>query len=83
MRAPVRRRDLVFNQVVDRFGIGHPQQGLGQTHETDAFVGREAVFVEERLHHRRLGVVADPLDKPRSPIHDGLPPVWLEPQPCD
>ncbi len=53
--APVRGRDLVFDQRVDRIGIRHPQKRLGQTHERDAFVCRKAVFRKENLHQPRLG----------------------------
>ena len=37
--APVRGRDLILNEGVDGFGVGHPQERLGQTHQGDAFVG--------------------------------------------
>ena len=79
MRTPVRRRDLVFDQVVDGLGIGYAQQRLGQAHEADAFVGGEAILVEEGLHHGRVGIVADALDQRRCRLHDGVAPVWREP----
>ncbi len=50
MRAPVGGRDLVLDQRVDGLGVRHPQQRLGQAHQRDALVGREAVFGEEALH---------------------------------
>ena len=53
MRAPVRRLDLVGDQLVDRLGVGHTQQRLREAHEPDALVGREPKFGEERLHHGR------------------------------
>ena len=52
MRRPVRRADLVLDQRVNGFRIGHPEQGLGQTHERHALAGREPVFGEEALHDR-------------------------------
>ena len=48
--APVRRRDLVLDQRVNGVGIRHPQQRLGQTHERNAFIGREAIFGQKHLH---------------------------------
>ncbi len=50
MPAPTGGCDLVLDQVVHGFGIRHPQQGFGQTHQGNAFVGRKAVFGQERLH---------------------------------
>ena len=58
MRAPVRGLDLVGDQLVDGLGVGHPQQRLGEAHQPDALLGREAVFGEEGLHHRRRGAGA-------------------------
>ena len=54
MAAPVGRRDLVFDQRIHGFGIRHPQQRLGQTHQRDALVGRQSVFGQKNLHQPGL-----------------------------
>ena len=59
MLAPVGRRDLVFDQRVDRFGIGHAQHRFGQTHQRHAFLRGQAIFREEMLHQRRFGFGPD------------------------
>ena len=40
MALPIAGRDLVGDQPVGGFAIGHAQQSLGQTHEGDALLGR-------------------------------------------
>lgn len=50
MRAPGRWCDLVLDERIDRFGIRHAEQGLGQTHQRDALPGRETVFGQKGLH---------------------------------
>ena len=57
--APVGRRNLVLDQGVDGFGVGHAQQCLGQAHEGDAFVRGKAVFREEHFHQAGAGFSAD------------------------
>ena len=57
--APVGGGDLVLDQRVHRGGVGDAQQGFGQTHQGDAFVGGKAIFGEEHLHQPGLGGGAD------------------------
>ena len=71
MPAPVGRGDLVLDQRVDGGGIGHPQKRLGQAHESDAFVRRQAVFGQEDLHQPGVRPVADRADKIRRAGPDG------------
>ena len=59
MPPPVRWRDLVFDQPVHGFGIRHPQQRLGQTHQRNALVGRQAIFDQKHLHQPRPHIGAD------------------------
>ena len=40
MFAPIGGCNFIFDQRVNRFGIRHTQQGFGQTHQRDPFVGR-------------------------------------------
>ncbi len=68
--APVGRRDLVLDQRVHRLGVGHAQQRLGQAHQRDALLGREAVFGEEDLHQAGAHVGADLADEGRAPGGD-------------
>ncbi len=53
MLAPIRRRDLVFDQRVDGLGIRDAQQRLGQAHQRHALIGREAIFRQEHFHEAR------------------------------
>ncbi|MCG6902754.1 MAG: Lrp/AsnC ligand binding domain-containing protein [Rhodobacter sp.] len=48
MAAPVGRRDLVLDQCVDGFGIGHAQQRLCRAHQRDAFVEVKLSDTRER-----------------------------------
>ncbi|KFC71270.1 hypothetical protein FF80_00713 [Devosia sp. LC5] len=59
MGRPIGAADLVVNEGIDGFGIGHAQQGFGQAHEGDAFVGGEAIFGEEALHEAQTIALAD------------------------
>ena len=61
--APVGGGDLVFDQRVHGFRVGHPKEGLGEAHQRDAFVGGQAVFGEEYLHQTRLRAGADAADE--------------------
>jgi len=60
--SPVGRLDLVLDQLVDGFGVRHPQQGLGQAHQADTLRGGKAVFGEKALHHRGGGLGTHALD---------------------
>ena len=59
MAGPVGRRDLVFDQRIHRIRIRHPQQRLGQTHQRNALIRRQAVFAQEHFHHTRTRVFAN------------------------
>ena len=72
VRTPVRRFDLVVDQLVDRVGIWHPQERFGQTHEAHALFGRKTVFGKKCLHHRGRGFAAHPFDILRACFGDGL-----------
>ena len=63
MRRPVRRADLVLDQCVDGFRVGHPEQGLGQAHERHALAGRKPVLGEEALHDRGGAARPDSADQ--------------------
>ncbi len=49
MFAPVDPGQLVVDQRIGGGRVGHPQQGLGQTHQRDAFVGAQAIGLQERI----------------------------------
>ncbi len=70
MPVPVRGRDLVLDQRIHRLGIRHPQQRLGQAHERDPLVGREAVFRKEALHQPGPRSLTDAADEIRPAVHD-------------
>ena len=57
--APIGRRDLIFDQRVDGFGVWYAQQSLGQTHQGDPLIGGQPIFSEEDLHQARLGTTAN------------------------
>ena len=59
MLAPIRGRDLVFDQIIHRARIRHPQKRLGKAHQGDAFFGGKTVFRKEHLHQAGLGGTAD------------------------
>lgn len=71
MLGPVARSDLVLDQVVHGFGIGHAQQRLGEAHQRDALVGRERVFGEEAFEHPARRTGAHLLDELGGPHPDG------------
>jgi hypothetical protein len=73
MFEPARRTDLVLDQVVDRRGIRHPQQRLGEAHQRDALMRRERIFSEEPFEHPARTGVANPLHQPFGPLRDGGP----------
>ena len=56
---PVRRGNLVLNQRIHGFGVGHPQQRFGKAHQRNALIGRQAIFGKENLHQPRPGRSAD------------------------
>ena len=68
--APIRRRDLVLDQRVDRLGIGYPQKRFGKAHEGHALFGREPVFGKEDLHQPRAGGAADVAHEARGAVGD-------------
>ena len=57
--APVGRGNLVFDQRIHGFGIGHAQQRFGEAHQRDAFIGGQAVFGQEDLHQAGAGRASD------------------------
>ena len=59
MLAPIRGRDFILDQRVDRVGVGNPQQGFGQTHQGDTLVGGQPVFGQKDFHQARLGIAAN------------------------
>ena len=63
MLPPFGRRDLVLDQFVHGLGVGHAQQGLGQTHQRHALFGRKTVFGQKHFHHARLAVGPDRADQ--------------------
>ena len=54
MTGPSLAADLVADQPVRRFSIGHAQQGFGEAHQDHALLRRERVFVEEGIDAARL-----------------------------
>ena len=70
---PIRLRYLVFNERINRFGIGHTQERFGKTHERDALVGGKAVFREEHFHHPRIGTFANAAHQSGSVCRNALP----------
>ena len=73
MAAPIGGGDLVFDQRIHRGRIGHAQQRFGQTHQRDAFVGRQAIFGQEHLHQTGLGGAANLGDQVCAVGRDGCP----------
>ena len=65
MAAPIRRRNLILDQRINRPAIRHPQHCFGQTHQRHAFARGQAVFGKEMLHDRGLCLGADPHHQPR------------------
>ena len=51
VRAPVAGADFLCNQLIARFGVGHPQQRLGQTHQGQTFCIRQTKLLKEAFHH--------------------------------
>ena len=70
MGAPIRGRDLILDERVDRFRVGYAKKRLGKTHQSDALVGREAVFGKEHVHHTRPRGAANALDEPGAAFND-------------
>ncbi len=50
MALPIRLADLVADQPVDRFRIGHPQQRFGEAQECDPFGRGQRIFVQKRVN---------------------------------
>ncbi len=64
VRAKTARRQLVFDEPVGGRGIRHAQEGLGQNHEGEAFLGGKRVFPQEILNPAKAaGVRADRIDE--------------------
>jgi|GEM_PF-5780744 len=78
MRAPVMRGDLVLDQVVDRLGIRHAQQRLGQRHQGHALLGRQAIFREERFHHPRIARIAHIAHHARRPLGNAVSRIFRQ-----
>ena len=68
---PIGVGDLVLDQAVDGFGIGHPQQRLGQAHQHHAFLAGQAELVEEGVEPALADARApDFLDQPPGAARD-------------
>ncbi|GAA0557090.1 hypothetical protein GCM10008942_01950 [Rhizomicrobium electricum] len=50
MAFPVAGRDLVPDQEIGGLVVGHAQQRLGETHQRDAFLGRQRVFLRQSVN---------------------------------
>ena len=72
MTGPVMGGDLVADQLVHGETVGYAQHRLGQAHQCDAFLGREAVFGKETLHHPHLALVANLANKGGGMSRDTL-----------
>ena len=71
MPVPVGRTDLVADQAVDRLGIRDPQQGLGQTHQDDAFGRAQLVLVQKGIDAALAGTaLAHRGDQAPRPVAD-------------
>jgi hypothetical protein len=46
---PICFADLVADQPVDRFRVGHPQQSLGEAQERDPFGRGQRIFVQKSV----------------------------------
>ena len=68
---PVRRGDLVLDQGIDGFAVGHAQECFGKAHQRDALLGGKAVFGEEHLHQPRARGGADLAHQIGRPGADG------------
>ena len=42
--------ELVLDQAIGGGGVGHTQQGFGEHHQGEAFLGRQRVLPKQRLH---------------------------------
>ena len=73
MRGPVRRRDLVLDQRVDRGRVRYPQKRFGKAHQRHALIGGKAVFRQKHLHQTGVRCGADFFDK-RSRAFDNCGP---------
>ena len=71
MARPVRRGDLVLDQGIDGFAVGHAQERFGKAHQRDALLGGKAVFGEEHLHQPRTRGGADLAHQIGRPGADG------------
>jgi hypothetical protein len=50
MGPPVRIAELVGDELVGSLGIGHPEEGLGEAQQRNAFGRVEAIFLKELVH---------------------------------
>ena len=78
MRRPVVRNDLVGDEIVHRRGVGNPEKSLRKAHQRDAFARRQPVLGEERLHHVRVGRLADLAHEVRRARRDRLAPAFVQ-----
>jgi len=61
---PVARLQLVLDQAVGCFGIGHAQQSFGQHHQREPLLGGEGISVQEILDTaEHAGARANRLDQ--------------------
>ena len=78
MLVPLGGVQLVANQRIGRLGIRHAQQRLGQAHEHDAFLGVEAVLLQQGID-TIAGIVtlAYIFDQPGRTLRQGRHIFWL------
>ena len=73
VRGPVAGAELVLDQPVRRFRVGHPEQRLGKHHKRQAFAGGQAVFAQEILHAPEpAGPGADALNQRAAGLVDAI-----------
>ncbi len=54
---PVPMRDFFGDERIGGFAVGDTQERLGETHQDDALLARQAVFAHERIDTAMLGLV--------------------------
>ena len=79
MAGPVGTADLVMNQRIHRFAVGHAQQRLGQRHQPHTLFAVEAIFGEETLHQPQLAPLANRLHQLRRIMGNALALGGVEP----
>ena len=70
--APVARRNLVLDQVVDGGIVRHAQQRFREAHQGHALAGSEAVLGKKIFHHARIRAGAYPAHEIRRHFADAF-----------